>query len=78
MFTAEDARKQVETEPNKLDALIEEAVREANYHGHTSASIRVYIEDAYVHTIREELEKRGFSAINVPDIILKGDVYFSW
>lgn len=75
MFTAEDATK---LKTCDLDGRIERAVKEAISHGHKSASIRVYIEDSYVHTIGYELEKRGFTDIYVPNICLKGDVSFSW
>lgn len=78
MYTAEMARSNAEESPNKLDERIAEAVKEANYKGYTQASVRVYIEDPYLHTIRDELEKRGFTVIHVPDICLKGDVDFSW
>ena len=32
----------------------------------------------YIHSIGSELERRGFKNIQVPDIIIKGDVYFEW
>ena len=51
---------------------------EANYLGFSRATIRVYIDDPFVRTIKKELEMRGFVVLEVPDIILKGDVEFSW
>lgn len=75
MFTAQNAKS---LSCDDLDARIEKAVKEAISCGHKSASIRVYIEDSYVHTIWHELNKRGFTDIHVPDICLKGDVSFSW
>lgn len=72
MFTADMARQQTN---NDLDARIEAAVREARGSG---AYLRVNIEDPFVHRIGYELEQRGFKNIVVPDIILKGDVYFEW
>ena len=60
-----------------LDRRIEAAVKDAARYGNT-ASLRVYIDDPFVHSIKEELEKRGFHSVYVPDICLKGDVDFSW
>lgn len=78
MYTAEMAKKDAAGNDSELDDRIKSAVKEANYRGHRTTSIRVYIEDAFVHNIREELEKRGFTNVDVPYIILKGDVEFSW
>ena len=75
MFTATQAKTMSSSD---LDERIEKAVKEAISCGHKEASIRVYIEDSYVHTIENELEKRGFTDIYVPNICLKGDVSFSW
>ncbi len=72
MYTAQMARDKV---TDDLDRRIEAAVKEA--FGNTG-SLRVYIEDPFVHSIKEELEQRGFHSVDVPDICLKGDVYFSW
>lgn len=72
MFTAADAQQ---INADDLDRRIEDAVRGAT--GRRS-SIRVYREDWFFHSIREELEKRGFTVDEVPDICLKGDVSFSW
>lgn len=74
MFTANDARR---VDASALDQKIEAAVREGERYGNR-ASIRVYIDDPWVHTIKEELEKRGFINVDVPDICLKGDVDFEW
>lgn len=75
MFTANDARRVDESE---LDRKIEAAVREGERYGARRASIRVYIDDPWIHTIKAELEKRGFINVDVPDICLKGDVEFEW
>ena len=72
MFTAEDAKNYRQTD---LDQRIEEAVRGSTGN---SATIRIYCEDSYFHTIGSELERRGFKNIDVPWITLKGDVYFEW
>lgn len=74
MFTADDARR---GNIDELDARIKAAVLDRDAGPH-SAYLRVYIEDAFCHNIKEELEARGFINIQVPDITLKGDVYFEW
>lgn len=73
MYTAEDARK---SDQSDLDQRIAFAVRARARDG--GAYLRVYIEDPWCRTIQQELEQRGFKNINVPDICLKGDVYFEW
>jgi hypothetical protein len=72
MYTADDARR---GNHDDLDKRIKAAVKDGTGN---SAYLRVYIEDSFIHTIEEELEKRGFKNIRVPDITLKGDVYFEW
>ena len=57
---------------------IHDSFKDSQRYGGTSASIRVNIEDDFCRTIKEELEKRGFHGVYVPEIILKGDVDFSW
>lgn len=74
MFTADTARKI--TFQDELDTRIESSVKERRYGN--GAYLRVYHTDAFVHTIKEELEKRGFINVSVPDICLSGDVYFEW
>ena len=74
MYTAEMARQ---NDHDNLDLRIEAAVKDSR-HEANSASLRVYLEDPFVHTIKEELTKRGFKNIVVPDITLKGDVHFEW
>lgn len=74
MFTAEDARH---SSRDDLDRRIRAAVKDCDA-GHNAAYLRIYIEDPWVHSIQSELEERGFKNINVPDICLKGDVYFEW
>lgn len=72
MYTAQDARQGDEKD---LDRRIERAVKGSSGN---SAYLRIYVEDWFAHTIREELEKRGFKNIYVPDFVLKTDVYFEW
>lgn len=72
MYTADDARR---GNYDELDARIEHAVREGDGN---SASLRIYVEDAFFHSIWSELHDRGFKNIDVPYIVLKGDVYFEW
>ena len=72
MYTADDARQ---WNQDDLDRRIENAVREGNGN---SAYLRIYIEDSFRHSIKHELERRGFKNINVPSITLKGDGYFEW
>lgn len=71
-FTAEDARN---GNANELDARIKAAVKDGIGN---SAYLRVYVEDSFRYTIQSELEARGFVNVEVPDFILKGDVYFEW
>lgn len=78
MYTANDAREDTRSNIERvLDERIRSAVEEAKNYGNR-ASIRVYIDDPFVHSIKEELEKRGFVNVDVPDICLKGDVFFEW
>lgn len=74
MFTADDARNEHEYE---LDRRIRRAVQVMDA-GRNAAYLRVYVEDPWFNQIREELEKRGFKNVKVPEIVLKGDVYFEW
>lgn len=74
MYTADDANGDWEYE---LDQRIRSAVREQDA-GYKAAYLRIYCEDPFRWTIQEELEKRGFHSVRVPDIVIKGDVYFSW
>ena len=78
MYTAENAREKTSNSPNVLDERLQKEVEDAVYRGFNRASVRVYIDDPFVHNIKEELEKRGFTVDHVPDICLKGDVDFSW
>lgn len=72
MFTVYDARKIHEVD---LDGRIEAAVRESEGSG---AYIRIYHDDPFRHSIKEELQRRGFTNVRVPDIFIKGDVWFEW
>ena len=74
MYTADDANEDGQAD---LDRRIREAVMEQDA-GYKAAYLRIYIEDPWVYQIESELERRGFRDIRVPDIVLKGDVYFSW
>lgn len=73
MYTAEQAR--IDTNHRNLDRRIEDAVR--NYGPH-SAYLRIYRDDSFFKTVKQELQARGFINIQVPDISDKGDVYFEW
>lgn len=73
-YTAEDARKEAD---NDLDGRIKAAVR-SHDGGPNAAYLRVYIEDPWLHRIEAELTSRGFKNVQVPDIMIKGDVYFEW
>lgn len=75
MFTADKARNM---NAQSLDARIKKEVDYAVSSGLTRGYLRIYIEDAFFNNIEEELTIRGFHSIQVPDITLKGDVYFSW
>lgn len=78
MYTANQARAYAAVTANKLDENLKLIVQDAVYHGLTRTSIRVSIEDSWFGTIAQELERRGFTVINVPCMALKGDVEFSW
>lgn len=72
-FTADDARR---GNADELDGRIAYAVR--NNRHRAGAYIRIYHDDSFRYSIAQELEDRGFKNIDVPDITLKGDVYFEW
>ena len=78
MYTAQMARSERHDNEEELDERIQAAVEEAVRYGRTSASIRVYIEDSFVHRVESELENRGFKVIDFAPICIKGDVEFSW
>ncbi|TGR83321.1 hypothetical protein EN866_34295 [Mesorhizobium sp. M2D.F.Ca.ET.223.01.1.1] len=71
-FTADDARR---GNIDDLDRRIKAAVRDG---GANHAWLRIYHDDAFRFSIGRELEARGFINIRVPDITIKGDVYFEW
>lgn len=73
MFTAGAAER---AQTDDLDRRIAEAVREAG--SARCAELRIYADDAFAATIREELEARGFKNIHVPRLIIKTDVSFEW
>ena len=73
MYTADKARERSNSD---LDRRIKEAVDDSTTG--KSAYLRIYYEDWFCNSIKEELTKRGFTNIDVPDICLKGDVYFEW
>ena len=78
MFTADMARdEQAQSIQLELDRRIEAAVKDARRWGNC-ATVRVYHDDPFRYSIKEELEKRGFFGIVVPDITLCGDVDFQW
>lgn len=72
MYTAADARQ---GRQENWDRRIREAVEDGGY-GH--ATIRVYAEHGEQYAVKAELEKRGFINVEVPDMVIKGDVYFEW
>ena len=76
MYTADHANS--EDGQEDLDRRIRLAVLDEDGGKSKSAYLRIYIEDPWRHSIEYELERRGFKNINVPDFILKGDVYFEW
>lgn len=75
MFTADKARA---LSTQSLDSRIEKEVKLAVAGGYTDAYLRIYMDDPFFQSIEEELRERGFHSIKVPNITLKGDVYFSW
>lgn len=74
MYTADMARQESQDD---LDRRIAMAVR-ARDAGPNATYMRVYIEDSWLDNLEHELEIRGFKNIELPDIIIKGDVYFEW
>lgn len=78
MYTADQARNNEEHTESILDARIRREVAEAHRFDCTRASIRVCRDDPFFDNIEEELKKRGFTNIYVPEIIIAGDVDFSW
>lgn len=78
MYTADHARGSLTPTYDDLDLKIKDAVEEAQRWGASFAELRVSIDDPWFRTIEEELEKRGFHGISVPDICIKGDVTFCW
>ncbi len=73
-YTAADARRE---KADDLDERIRAAVRERDA-GPNAAYLRIYHDDPWRYSIMEELHSRGFKNVDVPDITLKGDVYFEW
>lgn len=73
MFTAKDAKQIISDD---LDERIANAIR--NHRGRSGAYLRIYHEDSFSSSIIEELEKRGFKNIVVPDYVTTADVYFEW
>jgi hypothetical protein len=73
-FTADDARK---GDDSDLDERIKRAVKACDA-GPTASYLRIYVEDPWASRIEQELLDRGFKNIQVPSIVLKGDVYFEW
>lgn len=74
MYTAEDARQE---SGRDLDEVIRHAVKNADA-GPNATYMRVYHDDPWLWRLESELEARGFKNIDVPDITIKGDVYFEW
>lgn len=82
MFTADNARSlnkpSSEEQARLLDERIKREVEESVRSGLTHGNLRVYSDDWFFDSIEYELNQRGFHSVDVPKIILKGDVYFSW
>lgn len=74
MFTADIARQI--TIADDLDARIERSVKERKQGN--GAYLRIYDDDTFRDIVKQELEKRGFVNVVVPDFCLSGDVYFEW
>lgn len=74
MFTAKDARN---ISMSYLDERIKDAVINCPKYPN-GASMRVYCDDPWLPNLKQELEKRGFINIYIPDIVIKGDVDFYW
>jgi len=82
MFTADNARslnklsseEQTRLLDDRIKREVEESVRSGITHGH----LRIYDTDWFFDSIEYELNQRGFHSVQVPRIILSGDVYFSW
>lgn len=73
MYTASDAANMQQED---LDRQIKYAVSTRS--NGNSAHIRVWSDDWFASTIKEELEKRGFKNISGYDGVHKWDVYFEW
>jgi hypothetical protein len=73
MFTADKARN---IDSITLDHRIEHSVRVRSKGNGTY--MRVYHDDSFLENLYEELEKRGFTNIQIPDVCLSADVYFEW
>lgn len=84
MYTADQARKSSENPEQdngrNLDDVIKDAVEDAQegFSEATSAYMRVYCDDPWLPNLKQELEARGFTCFHIPEIIIKGDVYFAW
>lgn len=77
MYTADMARNNDQIDQDDLDRRIEAAVKDS-YAGLHAGYLRVCIDDPWFDSIQYELERRGFKNVHVPDIVIKGDVYFEW
>ena len=70
----------VQNSGRNLDDVIKDAVEDAQ-EGNPDATgtyMRVYNDDPWLPNLKEELEARGFFCVQVPEITIKGDVYFAW
>lgn len=77
LFTADNARS-YKADDQRLDQLIELAVKTAIDSGESSASIRIYPQDPWAKTIKQELERRGFQTFAKPLQVSVEDYYFEW
>lgn len=73
MFTAAHAR---DHDRRDLDTRIKNAV--TGRRKGQGAYMRVYHDDPWRYSIQSDLEERGFTNVEVPDIVICGNVYFEW
>ena len=78
MYTADIARDPLGRAQRELDLRIEEEVNDSLDCGEKMATLRIDQTDVYYANIREELEKRGFQVLGMPDEGPVGYVTFGW
>jgi len=70
MFTASMVKQ---GNARAFDERLEYAVKNFN-HGNNGAYMRIYCDDPWRWNVKEMLEERGFINVDVPDIVISGDV----